>query len=148
MPNTPAIPAKTEKQSVSRNGGARRGAGRKAGVPNRATQARQKRISQSGITPLDLMITIMRDAYAESLAVGRKLKAARKVDDKAALHTQLRELRGDAQAFAAAAAPYVHPKLQSVLHGADPSKPHRVVHEFSPDTMARVVKWIRTGQRA
>jgi hypothetical protein len=65
-------------------GGARAGAGRPKGVPNRATAAKAAEIAASGLTPLDYMLGILRD-----------------------------ESRHDAERFEAAkqAAPYCHPKL-------------------------------------
>lgn len=71
------------------NGGRRPGAGRKPGVPNKATIARQERVSETGTTPLDYMLEVMRDLSA---------KAARRDE------------------MAKAAAPYVHPKLASMQH--------------------------------
>ena len=68
-------------------GGKREGAGRKKGVPNRASAARQAAIAASGLTPLDYMLTTMRD------------------------ETKPLALRLD---MAKAAAPYVHPRLASM----------------------------------
>ena len=42
-------------------GGKRPGAGRKAGVPNKVTAAREAEIKASGLTPLDYMLGILRD---------------------------------------------------------------------------------------
>jgi len=58
--------------------------GRKAGVPNKASIARQAAIAASGLTPLDYMLKQMRNA---KLPPDMRLDAAR------------------------SAAPYVHPKL-------------------------------------
>lgn len=65
----------------------RKTGGRVAGVPNKATIARQAKIEASGLTPLDFMMNIMRD---EAMAPEARFEAAK------------------------AAAPYVHPKLSSV----------------------------------
>lgn len=70
-------------------GGARPGAGRKPGVPNRRTRQVQEAVEATGSTPLDVMLKAMREAYAE----GRLMDAAK---------------------FAAMAAPYVHPKLAPI----------------------------------
>lgn len=70
-------------------GGKRPGAGRKAGSPNKATAERQKAIEESGLTPLEYMLTIMRD---EAMTPESRFEAAK------------------------AAAPYVHPKLAAVEH--------------------------------
>jgi hypothetical protein len=63
--------------------------GRVKGTPNRATVARQAEIAKSGLTPLDFMLKVMRNAK-NSLEV--RLEAAK------------------------SAAPYVHPKLASIDH--------------------------------
>lgn len=68
-------------------GGKRQGAGRKRGSPNKASAAREKAVSASGITPLDYMLRVMRN---------RKTDPYRRDE------------------MAKAAAPYVHPKLSAV----------------------------------
>lgn len=70
-------------------GGARQGAGRKRGSPNKATAERQAEVEASGDAPLDYMLSVLRDPMAD---VKRRDWAAEK------------------------AAPYVHPKLASVEH--------------------------------
>ena len=94
-----------EKQSKSINvsaksikGGKRSGAGRKAGVVNKRTAAVQKAVAESGITPLDYMLSLMR---AESDHEDAKVQVAREA------------LRFEA---AKAAASYVHPKLAAIEH--------------------------------
>ena len=69
------------------HGGARPGAGRKPGIPNKATAELQAAIAASGETPLNYMLQIMRD------------------------DTRDQALRFEA---AKAAAPYVHAKLAAV----------------------------------
>lgn len=68
-------------------GGLRPGAGRKAGVPNKRTAEKVAAVEASGLTPLDYMLSILRD---EMRAPEDRLDAAK------------------------AAAPYVHAKLASV----------------------------------
>ena len=92
----------TEKESKKINkpanqsngkGGSRPGAGRKAGTPNKRTQAMQIAVETSGMTPLDYMLSVMRDEVEEPR---HRLAAAQ------------------------AAAPYVHAKLSSIeLTGQD-----------------------------
>jgi len=85
--------ASIEKISKNIKGGARSGAGRKKGSPNKKTAEVQKAVEESGITPLDYMLQVMRDAINEPK---ERLSAA------------------------IAAAPYVHAKLSSVeLTGKD-----------------------------
>ena len=81
-------------------GGSRPGAGRRKGTPNKASAARQKRVAATGITPLDYMLSVMRDGKADA---GRR-------DD-----------------MAKAAAPYVHPKLASMQHSGPNGGPIQTV---------------------
>lgn len=75
-------------QTVSSGrGGKRPGAGRKPGVPNKRTQELQAKVEAEGITPLDYMLSVLRDGSLE------------------------RQERFDA---AKAAAPYVHARLNAV----------------------------------
>lgn len=76
-----------EKQSKGIKGGARQGAGRKKGEPNKRTAEIQQAVEQSGLTPLEYMLQVMRDVGQDEQ---RRLAAAQ------------------------AAAPYVHAKLSSV----------------------------------
>src|SRR5207253_5302484 len=64
--------------------------GRKPGTPNRASAAHEAQIKAAGLTPLDYMLSVMRNTEAST------------------------EIRLDA---AARAAPYVHPRLASVSVG-------------------------------
>lgn len=61
--------------------------GRPKGSPNKATTERQAEVTASGLTPLDFMLTALRD---ETKDFGTRFEAAK------------------------AAAPYVHPKLSTV----------------------------------
>lgn len=70
-------------------GGKREGAGRKPGVPNKRTAAQAEAIEASGLTPLNYLLSVLRDEGLD------------------------REARVDA---AKAAAPYVHARLAAVEH--------------------------------
>lgn len=66
--------------------------GRKRGTPNKATEAEAKKakaIADSGMTPLEYLLKVMRD---ESVPQNERVDAAK------------------------AAAPYVHPKLANIEH--------------------------------
>lgn len=76
-----------EKKSIAIKGGVRPGAGRKPGAPNKKTAELQKAVAESGVTPLDYMLSVLRDVNN---------------DPKERL------------AAANMAAPYVHAKLASV----------------------------------
>ena len=87
------------------NGGARPGAGRKRGIPNKATIARQERIAETGITPLDYMLNVLRDPTVEYKRRDEMAKAV---------------------------APYVHPRLATTEIKGDQDKPiqHKLKIEF------------------
>lgn len=72
-------------------GGKREGAGRKPGTANVKTREIANKALEQGITPLEVMLNAMRDAY-------------NKAEYK------------DAAAYAKDAAPYVHPRLAAVEH--------------------------------
>ncbi len=78
----------------------RKTGGRVAGVPNKASIERQAKIEASGLTPLDYLLSVMRDDRNDA------------------------DARRDA---AKAAAPYVHPKLSSVEMRANVSVAHEDV---------------------
>jgi hypothetical protein len=88
---------KSEKQSESisppgKNGGKRPGAGRKPGVRNKKTAEVIQAVEETGETPLQYMLRVMRDREAD-------------------------ENRRDS--MAASAAPYVHPKLANLNHSGE-----------------------------
>ena len=70
--------------------GERRG-GRQKGTPNRATAAKAAAIAASGLTPLDYLLSVMRDETAP---------------------------RAERMEAAAKAAPYIHPRLAAIEHTA------------------------------
>jgi len=82
-----AVAAPVEKQSKSTKGGARPGAGRKAGVRNKRTAALIDAVENSGETPLEYLLSVMRGAENK---LSERLSAA------------------------LGAAPYVHAKLASI----------------------------------
>jgi hypothetical protein len=75
------------------SGGKRPGAGRRQGAATRRTRAIADGAAQSGLTPLDYMLKVMRDDNGDE---GRR-------DD-----------------MAKAAAPYIHPRLSAVEHKKPP----------------------------
>ena len=86
----------------------RKTGGRRKGTPNKATATRQAEIAASGLTPLDYMLSVMRDEQADKVA---RLDAAK------------------------AAAPYVHPKLASVDHTHSRDGGPRAVYLISDKPM-------------
>jgi len=79
--------ASIEKQSTKIKGGARPGAGRKKGTPNKRTAEVVKAVEESGLTPLEYLLSVMRDEETDQR---ERLNAA------------------------SMAAPYVHAKLSSI----------------------------------
>lgn len=73
-------------------GGKREGAGRKPGALNKKTAAQIEAVKAGGITPLEYLLSVMRD---ETVDQHERVDAAHK------------------------AAPYVHPKLSSVDHKSE-----------------------------
>jgi hypothetical protein len=94
--------------------------GRKKGTPNKATAARQAEIAGSGLTPLDYMLSVMRDEQADTAT---RLDAAVK------------------------AAPYVHPKLATIesRHSGPDGSP-RAVYLISDRPMTEE-DWVRAHVR-
>jgi hypothetical protein len=70
----------------------RKTGGRTKGTPNKATAAKAEEIAASGLTPLDYMLTVMRNPRTDT---------ARRDD------------------MAKAAAPYVHPRLAAIATGGE-----------------------------
>lgn len=82
-----------EKISSKTKGGARPGSGRKAGSPNKKTAELQAAVAESGMTPLEYLLEVMRDSSQEPK---QRLIAAQ------------------------SAAPYIHAKLSSIeMSGPD-----------------------------
>lgn len=80
--------------------------GRKKGVRNKATAAREAEVAASGLTPLDYMLQIMRAEHPPGAEPAEIL--AREA------------MRFEA---AKAAAPYVHPKLAAIEHSGKDGGP-------------------------
>lgn len=81
--------------------GERRG-GRQKGAPNKVTLAKARAIAESGLTPLDYMLAILRDDSAPP------------------------DRRDD---MAKAAAPYCHPRLAAIEHSGGLTVENRVSSE-------------------
>lgn len=81
-------------------GGARPGAGRKAGGANLMNQEARKKAAEGGIMPLDYMLEVLRN---EGMEPSARMDAAK------------------------AAAPYVHARLASVEHKGEDGGPLQVI---------------------
>ncbi len=76
--------------------GKKTGGGSRKGIPNKATAKREAEIANSGLTPLDYMLGVLRDSRSD---------------------------KEDKHWAAQNAAPYVHPKLATVQLGGDKNAP-------------------------
>lgn len=83
---------------MAARGGARPGAGRKKGALTKRTQEIVAKASAEGITPLEVMLGAMREAWDN----GDKKEAATIAKD---------------------AAPFVHPKLAAIEHSGNQDRP-------------------------
>lgn len=86
-------------------GGARQNGGRKPGQRNKRTQAMIAKAEAGGAMPLDIILKQMREADA----LAQQLAADKQPDQKA-----IKEAKDTAFERAKDAAPYLHPRLQSV----------------------------------
>lgn len=93
---------KTTKPTKGPHGGARPGSGRKVGALTTKTREIAAKAIEGGITPLDYMMSILRD---ETLEAAQRFEAAK------------------------AAAPYVHPRLSTTDVGNKDDQAFK--HEFS-----------------
>lgn len=85
--------------------------GRPPGSRNKASVQREAEIKASGLTPLDYMLTVLRDKKADPAA---RMDAAR------------------------SAAPYVHPKLSSVTVGGNDNAPPIRLESLSLDQLVKL----------
>lgn len=96
--------------SVAR-GGARKNAGRKAGVATKKTREIANQASKEGITPLEVLLLAMRDLFDTANAMTNNVGG---VPDSGA-YSRL-DLLTKAASIAKDAAPYMHPRLTSIQH--------------------------------
>ncbi len=80
--------------------------GRQKGTPNRATVQRQQEVAESGLTPLEYLLSIMRD---EQAVIDIRIDAAK------------------------AAAPYIHPRLAAIDHSGSLTISHETALEELDD---------------
>ncbi|MFH1158717.1 MAG: hypothetical protein V1721_07565 [Pseudomonadota bacterium] len=95
--------------TAGRPKGQKKTGGRRKGAANVKTREIADAAIQEGITPLEVMLEAMREAYA----------AAKKISDPAQKAMMLKI----AHETAKDAAPYIHPKLAAVERSGDPDSP-------------------------
>ena len=98
---------------MAQNGGKRPGAGRKPGSVTTKTREIANKAIAEGITPLEVMLNIMREAWADSQNVVVTDAGDEKANEAKA--KAIREMyQNRAMAAANDAAPFLHPKLAPV----------------------------------
>ncbi|MDP9195203.1 MAG: hypothetical protein M3O22_00265 [Pseudomonadota bacterium] len=98
-------------------GGKRQGSGRKPGSRNTLTREIADRLSRDGVTPLEIMLKIMRSADARG-------------DEEMAMDA------------AKSAAPYMHPRLNQVDVGNKDDQPFRMA--VSSDDVSLLKRFVET----
>lgn len=100
-----------ENNQKKSKGGARPGAGRKAGSLTKRTREIAQAVASQGVTPLEVMMKVMHQLYEEAGNVS---------DDDLGDKTLANEVRIKLLNMAATvgrhAAPYVHPRLSAIEH--------------------------------
>jgi hypothetical protein len=103
-------------------GGARSGAGRKAGAVTQRTQRTTEialKAAGEGATPLEVMLTLMRTHFAMVQKIVAEAKEGEEKSDDA---KALKHAMSEAVSCASLAAPYVHPRLASVESTINPTQ--------------------------
>lgn len=113
-------------------GGYRQGAGRKEGAANRKTREIANAAAETGQTPLEYMLDVMRSPLPPELAeLIQQMKAENRLDAEVIGRlVSWHNMRFEA---AKGAAPYVHPRLQTTTvkgEGKDGSIPIKGVVEL------------------
>ena len=104
-------------QTQSKRGGARKGAGRKAGSATQKTREIADRAAAAGITPLEVMLENMDFAHSKaSVLLQTIIDSGADVPDGFDQFKELLRFRSIAQECAKDAAPYIHPKLAAIEH--------------------------------
>lgn len=96
---------------INRSGGARPGAGRKKGSPNKITQVHLSKAQAEGVMPLHVALDIMRKRHAK-LEVLRRTTGVTDAQVTAAENLTLEA--------AERALPYTHHRLQAMTHKLEP----------------------------
>ena len=104
-------------QTQSKRGGARKGAGRKAGSATQKTREIADKAAAAGITPLEVMLENMDFAHSKaSTLLQTIIDSGADVPEGFDQFKELLRFRSIAQECAKDAAPYIHPKLAAIEH--------------------------------
>lgn len=104
-------------------GGKRSGAGRKKGVPNKVTGSLRERLLASGPSPLEFLVELYRAPEPKM----------RPKENPIVFATRYKQWASDRVEAGKAAAPFFHPKLQSIEvknEDGDSAQRHTIKIEF------------------
>lgn len=122
-------------------GGVRKNSGRKESPATKRTREIADRESQNGLTPLEVMLNTMRIYVDEAMAY-RNVRTEEGLEDPQSKLAAL-QLLEKASEVAAKAAPYMHPRLNSIDHNLkDPNAPQTSGVLVVP-AMLSVDEWVK-----
>ena len=114
--------------------GRKKTAGRKKGTPNKATAKKAKEVEESGLTPLDYMLSVMRAPMPAELEGRLDENDIEVLSALTAWHAKRLEA-------AKAAAPYIHPRLANIEHTGKDGGPIKT-EEVDPMAAARRIAFL------
>lgn len=121
-----------------KSGGARSNAGRKPGTQNKINEARKAEAIAGGPLPLEVIMEQMR--YWHEKAQQAKKKGAKE--------ERIEALMDAALTRAKEAAPFIHPKLQSITHKEEPIDLTKLPRELIEQAieLEQAIERVRSGE--
>lgn len=129
-----------ENNQKKSKGGARPGAGRKAGSLTKRTREIAQAVASQGITPLEVMMKVMHQLYEEAGNVSEG-----DLGDMTLANETRIKLLNMAATVGRHAAPYVHPRLSAIEHTGKDGAPLQSGVLVVPSAMS-VEDWERAAQ--
>ena len=129
-----------ENNQKKSKGGARPGAGRKAGSLTKRTRQIAEVVATQGITPLEVMMKVMHQLYEEASNVQDE-----GLGDKALANEARIKLLNMAATVGRHAAPYVHPRLSAIEHTGKDGAPLQSGVLVVPSAMS-IDEWEQAAQ--
>ena len=129
-----------ENNQKKSKGGARAGAGRKTGSLTKRTRQIAEAVATQGITPLEVMMKVMRQLYEEAGNVSEQDLGNKELANEARI-----KLLNMAATVGRHAAPYVHPRLSAIEHTGKDGVPLQSGVLVVPSAMS-VEDWERSAQ--
>ena len=129
-----------ENNQKKSKGGKRPGAGRKTGSLTKRTRQIAEAVATQGITPLEVMMKVMRQLYEEAGNVQEE-----ELGDKALANEARIKLLNMAATVGRHAAPYVHPRLSAIEHTGKDGAPLQSGVLVVPSAMS-IDEWEQAAQ--